>query len=489
MRTRLTADYVLGFDGRGHVLFHKGEVVFEGDRILHVGRPFAGDTDRTLHFGHALIGPGFIDLDALGDVDTTVLTFEAGDERAQGRVWTEAYLRSGPTEAFTPEENILKYRHAFVGLIRNGITTAMPITSMTYRAWAETYDEMAGVAREAAELGLRSYLGPCVMSGLTYQTADGSLARHYDPARAAQGLADARRFIADFDGSAGGLIRGALLPDRIETCTNDLLDGLAAIQRGTGVPLRIHCCQSVYEVETVLAERGTTSLGLLDRHGLLGPKALLPHGIYVSGHPQISRQGDEDIARLATSGATVVHCPVVFARDGEALVSFGRYQDLGINLALGTDTHPPDLVDNMRQGLSIARIVEGRRDAASAADFYNAATLGGAHALGRDDLGRLAPGAQADITVFDLSGFHLGPVVDPVKTMLLAGTGRDFVASVIAGRMVMAEGRVVGADERVLAAAADRLMAKLMASHPPRAPGTPSLAELFPPVFPVAEGP
>lgn len=485
MRTRLTADYVLGFDGRTHTLHREGEVVIEGDRILHAGRAFSGEADRTFAFGRALIGPGFIDLDALGDIDSTVLTFEAADERAQGRIWTEAYLRSGPTDAFTPEENIGKYRHAFAGLIRNGITTAMPITSMTYRAWAESYDEMAGVAAIAAELGLRCYLGPCVMSGLTDQRADGSLARHYDPERAARGLADARRFIADHDGAAGGLVRGALLPDRIETCTDALLDGLAQIQRETAVPLRIHCCQSVYEVETVLAERGVTSLGLLERHGLLGPQALLPHGIYVSGHPQISRQGDGDIARLVSSGATVVHCPVVFARDGEALVSFGRYAKLDINLALGTDTHPPDLVDNMRQGLSIARIVEGRRDAASAAQFYNAATLGGARALGRDDLGRLAPGAQADITVFDLSGFHLGPVADPVKTMLLAGTGRDFVASFIAGRMVMAEGSVLGADEAVLGREADRLMAKLMAHHAARAPGSPTLPELFPPVFPV----
>ncbi|MFO1171902.1 MAG: chlorohydrolase family protein [Hyphomicrobiaceae bacterium] len=486
MRTRLTADFVLGFDGRGHVLFRNGEVVIEGTRIVHAGGAFAGEADRTFSFGRALIGPGFIDLDALGDIDSTVLTFEAGDERAQGRVWTEAYLRAGPTDAFTRAENIGKFRHAFAGLIRNGITTAMPITSMTYRAWAESPDEMAGVAAIAAELGLRCYLGPCVMSGLTYQQADGSLARHTDPERAARGLAGARRFIADHDGAAGGLVRGALLPDRIETCTDDLLDGLAAIQRETGVPLRIHCCQSVYEVETVLAERGVTSLGLLERHGLLGPKAVLPHGIYLSGHPLVSRQGDEDIARLAASGATVVHCPVVFARDGEALVSFGRYQMLGINLALGTDTHPPDLVDTMRQGVSIARIVEGRRDAARAAEFYNAATLGGARALGRDDLGRLSPGAQADLTVFDLSAFHLGPIVDPVKTMLLAGTGRDFVASFIAGRMVMAEGKVLGVDERALGEEADRLMAKLMAHHVARAPGSPTLPELFPPVLPVA---
>ncbi len=485
-RTRLKADYVIGFDGRGHVIWRQGEVVYAGDRIEFVGQRFAGETDRTLDFGRAMIGPGFIDLDALGDIDSTVLTFDNGSERQLGRVWSEDYLHAGPRDAYSAAEQILKYRHAFVSLIRNGITTAMPITSMTYRAWAESYDEMAGIAALAGELGLRTYLGPCYMSGLTYQRADGSLARHFDEPRGLTGLEAAIRFIADFDGAHGGLVRGALLPDRIETCTAGLIARTGAASRELGVPVRLHCCQSVYEFEAVVALHGTTPLGLLERHGLLGPRAILPHGIYLSGHPQVSVRGGADLERLATSGTTVVHCPIVFARDGEALDSFGRLRSHGVGLALGTDTHPPDLVDNMRQGLSIARIMEGRREASSAAEFYTAATLGGARALGRGDLGRLVPGAKADITVFDLSGFHLGPVVDPIKTMLLAGSGRDFVASFVDGRQVLADGHVLGVDEAMLAREAERLMAKLMASHQDRAPGRPAPEQLFQASFPIA---
>ena len=230
------------------------------------------------------------------------------------------------------------------------------------------------------------------------------------------GLKQATRFIRDFDGSHGGLVRAMLAPDRIETCTPALLEGTAEVARETGVPVRLHCCQSRYEVELVERLRGVSPYRWLKQLGLLGPGAVLPHGIYLA-------PGDLDL--LAESGAAIVHCPVVFARDGEALRSFASYLARGVTIALGTDTAPPDLVDNMRQGLNICRVVEGHA-AASAADFYNAATLGGAKALGRDDIGRLQPGAQADITVFDLSGFHLGPLLDPVKTMVLAGTGRDF---------------------------------------------------------------
>lgn len=485
MRTRLKAHWAIGFDGRSHVLIPGAEVVFSGDTIEYVGKSFPGTADRTLDFGEAVIGPGFIDLDAMGDVDSTVLTFDNGTETELGRVWTEDYLRQGPREAYSFEDGVAKYRFSLASLIRNGITTAVPITGMTYRAWAESYAEMAAVAGIAGELGLRTYLGPCYMSGVTYQRADGTLDRHFDEARGLAGLEEAIRFVRDFDGAHGGLIRGAFLPDRLETCTPALLARTADALRELEMPLRIHCCQSVYDFETVLALHGTTPFGYLERHGLLQSRTLLPHAIYVSGHPHVSLRGDEDVERLRACGATVIHCPIVFARDGEVLLSFARYKALGINLGLGTDTQPPDLIDNMRQGLSITRIVDGRRDASSVGAFYSAATLGGAKALGRDDLGRLAPGAKADITVFDLSDFYHGPMMDPVKTMLLSGSGRDFTASFIAGRQVMSEGKVIGTDARELKTLAERLFRQLIESHRDRAPGRPDPKDLFNPAFPI----
>ena len=83
----------------------------------------------------------------------------------------------------------------------------------------------------AGELGLRAYLGPCYMSGMTYVRQDRSLAQHWDEPRGLAGLAQAVRFIEDFDGSHGGLVRGMLAPDRIETCTPALLARTAAASR------------------------------------------------------------------------------------------------------------------------------------------------------------------------------------------------------------------------------------------------------------------
>lgn len=486
MRTLLKAEFVVGFNGRSHEVWRDGEVVFSGDSIEFVGRNFQGHVDRAVDYGRALIGPGLIDLDALGDLDSDVLGFDNGNRLEMGRQWSEDYLRKGPREAYTEEEESFKYRYAFTQLIRNGITTALPITSMYYREWAERYEEFAAVTAIAGELGLRVYLGPCYMSGMSYVRADRTLDQFWDEPRGLKGLDQAMRFFRDFDGTHGGLVRGMLAPDRIETCTPELLARTAAASRELNAPVRLHCCQSVYEFELVRRLRQTTPLGWLEQLGLLTPRAVLPHGIYLSGHPRVSDHSGDDWRRLSGSGASIAHCPAVFARSGQALNSFGKYRAAGINIGLGTDTWPPDLLHNMQLGLYIARVLEGDAQHTSAADMYNAATLGGARALGREDLGRLCVGAQADIVVFDLQGAHLGPFFDPFKNLVLAGRGSDCRASYIAGRCVMQDFEVSGVDLPALQAQANRQFEKLMESHSRRAFGNPPVERLFHPVFPWA---
>src|SRR5262249_379583 len=156
-----------------------------------------------------------------------------------------------------------------------GVTTALPITSMYYRAWAETYEEFAKAAETAAELGIRAYLGPCYMSGLTMINEAGSFDLHWDEERGLRGLEDAIAYVQAFAGKHGGLIRGMLAPDRIETCTPKLLERTAAASADLQVPVRLHCCQSMYERETVLRLHGKTPLEWLASLGFLSERALL----------------------------------------------------------------------------------------------------------------------------------------------------------------------------------------------------------------------
>lgn len=72
----MTARFVVGHRAGRHVLIENGEVVFDDGAVIFVGRGYAGPVARRIDYGLALIGPGFVDLDALADLDTTILSYD-----------------------------------------------------------------------------------------------------------------------------------------------------------------------------------------------------------------------------------------------------------------------------------------------------------------------------------------------------------------------------------------------------------------------------
>jgi cytosine/adenosine deaminase-related metal-dependent hydrolase len=477
-RTLVTARWVVGNrDGRHRLLEH-GEVVFEDGVIVFVGHRFPGECARRIDYGNALIGPGFVDLDALADLDTTILAYDNQPGWRKGRVWPRSYLESGPVEMYAPDELAFQKRYAFTRLIRNGITTALPIASLFYRAWGETPAEFDAAAEAAVSLGLRVYLGPAFRTGNMVVERDGRVTTHYDEARGLRELDAAIAFCRRHEGSAGGLVRTMLAPDRIETSTPALLRRTAAAGRELDVPVRLHCCQSKIEYDLVLAQHGMSPPEYLASHDFLGPRTLLPHGIYVSGSRHIARPG-RDLEIIRDAGAAIVHCPLVSGRHGGALEDFARYRAMGLRLGLGTDTAPPDMILNMQIGMILCRVLASSASACRSEDYFDAATIGGADALGRPDLGRLQPGARADMSVFDLDRPHLGQVIDPIQTMLLAGRGDDFRTVIIDGRFVMTEGVIAACDEAADTRRAQAQFDRLVAQYPRRTFGHPPLGEIF----------
>ena len=482
MPTKLTARFVIGHADGDHVIYPDGEIVYDGDTIVFVGHRYPGPVAATRDFGDAIISPGFIDLDALADIDHAILDSWLDPDRAAGQRWSEDYFAAGPREFSTPEEELFKRRYALVQLILNGITTAMPIAAETYRAWAETYEEFAGTAAIAAELGLRMYLGPSYRAGVNVTRADGTPEVRWDEARGEAGLDGAIRFVRDFDGAHGGLVRGALLPARLETNTRAILQRTKAFSDEWGCPVRLHAAQGAQEVRFLRAWHDRRPLELLAEWGILGPRTLIPHATVLGGD---DADPFADLALLRDSGASVIHCPLISARHGGALDSFDRYRRAGITVALGTDTFPPDMIRVMDYGSNLGKIVARDQTAASAADLFRAATLGGARALGRDDLGRLAAGARADITVVDLRAARTGPFDDPIRTLLYNTNGADVRTVVVNGRTIMDERRIPGVDLDALRDRAQDYFARYKAAYTARDFRRRDPDDLFPPSFPV----
>ncbi|KAB2328642.1 amidohydrolase family protein [Cytobacillus depressus] len=446
MITKLNGRYVIGFDGNDHVILENAEVVYENDTIIYVGKNYTGAVNEVIDAGNALISPGFIDLNALGDIDHDILHLEASTNRQKNLLWSERYVEKGHHEVMTAEEEAFKSLYAYSQLILHGITTAMPITSVFYKKWAETYEELAAAANHAGKLGLRIYLGPSYQSGIRVVEPDGTIKLYWDEEAGRSGLERAVKFVEEFDGAYDGLVKGMLAPERIECQTEESLKQTKYYSDKLDVPIKLHAAQGSFEYHTIVEKHGMTPIRYLYDLGFLGPKTGIPHAHFIAGYSEAKTGEGDDIALLKETNTTVIHCPLIIGRHASALESFAKYKRAGINLALGTDTFPPDMFQNIRTGSMFSRIIEKDVEDSTYADLFRSVTLGGANFLGRDDLGRLSVGAKADIIAIDLDGFHMGVIDDPIRTMIASGSGRDVKLSIINGKVVMKDRKIPNLD-------------------------------------------
>lgn len=490
MKTRLKAKYIIALDGARHVIMKDAEVVYEGSTILFVGKHYEKDCDESIDLGNALVSPGFIDLDALGDIDHGLIHCEAPAAIQNHLQWSEAYYNKGSREIMSAEEEAFKTLYACVQLIRHGITTAMPITSVFYKRWAETYEEIEAAAHHAGRLGLRIYLGPSYQSGMRVVGADGRWDVRFKEDEGKKGLERAIRFVKEFDGTYDGRVRGMLAPERIETQTEENLIATKRAADELNCPVRLHAAQGAFEYGWIRERSGRTPLQYLDGIGFLSSRTLIPHALYVQGYSDVKdNPGGDDIELLARTKTSIIHCPLVYARSGIALEWFGKYRDKGVNVSMGTDTFPPDIMENIRIGSFMARRVARMAGAADPltgnayADFFEAATLGGARALGRSDLGGLAAGMKADMVVFSFDDLDIGPLDDPLRTLVNSSSPRDIRHTIIDGRFVMRDRRIEGIDEAGLREQAQRYYEKMRLGYLERSDGSLTESQLYPTSF------
>ncbi|WP_426998274.1 chlorohydrolase family protein [Pseudarthrobacter sp. N5] len=483
MRTKISASYVLGFNGESHVLLENAVVVYEDDTIVFVGSGFDWPVDHQEDLGQALLMPGLIDLDALTDIDHLILDSWSGPELSSGYQWSEDYFRNRRGNVFTPEERQQIREYALIQLILHGVTTYMPIASEVHSDWAEPFDELVGMAESSRSLGLRAYLGPAYRSGVNVVLEDGRRSVLFDEERGREGLADAVRFLDYAEELGDPLINGALLPCRIETLEPALMEETAVVSAQRNVPVRLHSLQGLLEREVLMDRHGTTPLELMEKTGLLNDRLLIPHAVYTDRNPAIHGEDRGELERIAQAGASVIHCPLTSMRYGGILDSFASYREAGINIALGTDSFPPDLIRGIDAGVQLAKVLFGCPGAGDVAGYFDAATLGGAAALKRGDLGRLQPGAQADMVAFSLGDIRDGVHDDPLRTLILNGTARQAVMSVVAGRTVMRDGFIAGVDLDAWRQTAQELFDRMRAGYSVRDTERRAPDELFPPVY------
>ena len=393
----LSADWVLPVDGEP---IRDGAVALDGDRIAAVGtRDDLGEGER---FDEAVILPGFVN--AHSHLEYAVYPGFADGEPFER--WIAVHI--GRKRRLKPGDSLAIARLGAAESLRSG-TTAVADSSFSGAA-----------APACAELGLRAIVYLEVFGD------ESAIAEEFEPERAAiaEHLSDRVRLgispHAPYTVSAG-LYRAAL----------DL-----------GLPVATHLSESKAEQEwmrsgsgqwldipTFPESPGETAVRYLAAEGLLDPRMVAAHCVQVD---------DGEIALLANHDVAVAHCPRSNAMLGCGIAPLADLLAAGIRVGLGTDspasTPSFDMFAELRAAVLFARARENRPDALSAKKALEAATLGSASALGlADEIGTLAPGKRADLTVVSLTGSPYLPWEDPAAAVVFGGSPERVHCTIVNG--------------------------------------------------------
>jgi 5-methylthioadenosine/S-adenosylhomocysteine deaminase len=444
MKTVIQGGFVVGFNGKEHEIFKDGVVAFEGDRILFAGKVYAEPVDRAIDARGCLISPGFIDTHFHSGInasdyilnDSTKKDFFASNYLAHG-----GPTREGAHAAHLKDVNIGQ-RFSLIHVLKSGVTTTFDIGGPS--GDPGRYVDMVD------QVGIRCASGPSYKNVNFYHDREGRLEYDWDDARGSEGLKRAVEFAKKYDGACNGRMTAMLFPGHVDSCTPKLLKQTRAAARELGTRVQIHATINLFEFHTVMQRERCTPVELLQKNGFLDPEVSLSHCIFISGHSWLAYPYGNDLKIIADAGASVAYSPLKYLKLGIVMESFDKYLKAGINMGIGTDTFPKDIISDMRYAALASRVAEKSFMAGHPRDVFNAVTLGGAKMLGREDLGRLQKGAKADITIVNLKDIAFGAVRDPIRTLMETAVSRDVRTVIVDGETLVDNGNYLRLNEQEL---------------------------------------
>jgi cytosine/adenosine deaminase-related metal-dependent hydrolase len=426
--------WIVAFQDGEHRVLRNGCVVVEDDRIAHVGATYAEDVDRYVDLPDRIVTPGFINTHA--HLDESPIDKSVQEDVGNRQFWLTGLIEILPTEMAGLDEEGARacVDYSLIELARTGTTTVL---------------QMGGIAEYAADAieasGLRGYVAPMYRSGRWF-TPDGKRVEYaWDADDGRAGFAEATAFVDGLRGRADGRVQGFLAPAQVDTCSEGLLRDSRAAADDLDVPLSLHASQGVWEFHEMTRRHGRTPVEWLADIGFLGPRTVLGHAVFTTGNSWVNYAGD-DLGLLAGSGTSVSYNAWCFIRRGLVMESFPQYVEAGVNMCLGTDTAPQSMIESLRWTAIAGKVAARRTDVSTARQVFDAATVNAADLLGRPDLGRIAPGAKADLLFWRADGFTMTPMRDPIRNLVYYAQPSDLADVLVDGRPIVEDGDVIGAD-------------------------------------------
>ncbi|MGE3909666.1 MAG: amidohydrolase family protein, partial [Chloroflexota bacterium] len=225
----------------------------------------------------------------------------------------------------------------------------------------------------------------------------------------------------------------------------DGLQQVRAFADRLGLLITIHMNEVAFDSEESIRRFGMRSVPLLASIGFLNDDVLHAHGVY---------NDDEDIALLAKHRCAVSYNPISNMYLGSGVAPIVKMREAGVRLSLATDgaasNNSQDMIEALKFGALLQKVAHADSTIVTAPEILRMATVGGADALHRKDLGYLAADMRADFFLFDPRHPKSTPLHDPISTLVYTGSEHNVVTTVAAGRVVLEDGKITGANESEL---------------------------------------
>lgn len=420
----------------------EGAIAVDGQRITHVATrdalvmKFPGATIRD--FGNSAIIPGLIN--AHTHLELTAMRGFLEREENDFFAWLKKITRAR-LERMNSDDLRVAAAWGACEAASAGVTCV-----------ADASDSASESMSALHEVGLR---------GIVFQESFGS-----DSRLAQENFEKLKTKVAVLREKETTLVKCGVSPHAPYTVCAPQLEMISSFAVDEGLPLMMHAAETMMEVSLMRDGSGPFAAGLRERgiewkapgvspiqylkeHGVLQTRPLLAHCIHVD---------DADLAAIRNTKTKVAHCPKSNAKLGHGVAPFANMLDLGIDVGLGSDSvasnNTCDLLEEARFAVLIARSRSTADHAPRqlmADEVLRSATVGGARALGLEgQIGELREGSQADFAVVSLDGAHQIPTYDPESALVFSSSARDVTATVVAGREVYRDGRVISVDEERL---------------------------------------
>ncbi len=241
-------------------------------------------------------------------------------------------------------------------------------------------------------------------------------------------------------------------PQRV---TQSYFQALCELSQKHDLPLDIHILET--KLQRVLGQEkfGKSLVQYVSDLGFLIEQAMVIHAIWVD---------DEDIQRIADSKASIAHNPLCNLRLGSGIMQFRKIVDAGIPVCLGSDEACSDDSVNMWAVNKVASLIHNitdheYRNWPTPKEILRANITGGSRAMrNHQNVGVLAPGYEADIILLDLNALAFTPLNDVYRQLVYNELGSSVIMTMVAGEVVVEDGKVLTVDEDAIKAEARKIM-------------------------------